>query len=112
MSAAELEAAMADMEAARAAFAATTSRVGAELSRLQERVNTANAKASGERAQIAEEARKRRRLAGGAAANGNNPDAAAEAAFRDSARVFISAMIRMLCRWIKRFLTLKLSFIV
>ena len=36
MSAADLEAAMADMEAARVSFEATTSRVGDELLRLQD----------------------------------------------------------------------------
>ena len=46
MSAASLEAAMADMEAARVSFGATTSRVGDELSRLQERVHAANKEAS------------------------------------------------------------------
>ena len=87
MSAATLEAAMADMEAARAAFESSTSRVGDELERLQERVNAANKDASGERVHIADTERKRRRRsggAGGAAAEGDNPDAAAEGAFRDA----------------------------
>ena len=49
MSTAALEAAMAGMEAARAAFEAAGSRVGDELSLLQETVNAANLKAIGER---------------------------------------------------------------
>ena len=87
MSTAALEAAMADMEKARATFEAKASRVGEEVSRLQETVNAASAKASGERLQIATEARKRRRRSGAAAtaaAQGDNPDAAAEAAFQDN----------------------------
>ena len=66
MSTPALEAAMAGMEAARAAFESSTSRVGDELERLQERVNTANAKAHGERLDIAAHERKRRRRSGGA----------------------------------------------
>ena len=89
MSTAALEAAMAGMEAARAAFDAATSRVGDELGQLQEQVVAANTKAHGERSQIATaaEARKRRRRSGGAgaaAAQGDNPDAAAEAAFQEN----------------------------
>ena len=87
MSAAGLEGAMADMEAARAVLESSTSRVGAELSRLQERVSAANGKAVTERLLIADGERKTRRLYGGAAtaAQGDNPDAAAEGAFRDAA---------------------------
>ena len=87
MSAAGLEGAMADMEAARAVLESSTSRVGAELSRLQERVSAANGKAVTERLLIADGERKTRRLYGGAAtaAHGDNPDAAAEGAFRDAA---------------------------
>ena len=92
MSTAPLEAAMADMETVRAAFEAAGSRVGDELERLQEHVNAANAKAIGERLQIATEARKRRRRSGGAAAaavvaQGDHPDAAAGAAFEQEADV-------------------------
>ena len=88
MSATALEAAMADMETARATFEAKASRVGDEVSRLQESVHAANAKAIGERLHIASEARRRRRRSGGAggaaAAQGDKPDAAAEATFQDN----------------------------
>ena len=88
MSTAALEAAMADMETARATFEAKASRVGDEVSRLQETVNAANTKAHGERVHIADGERKRRRRSGdaaaAAAAQGDNLDAAAEAAFSDN----------------------------
>ena len=87
MSAAALEVAMAGMEAARVTFEAAASRVGDEVSRLQEAVHAANTKAHGERVHIASEARKRRRRSGDAAtaaAQGENPDAAAEVAFQNT----------------------------
>ena len=88
MKTAALEAAMAGMQAARAAFEAAASRVGDEPEHLQEQVLAANTKASGERVHVAEGERKRRRRSGdaaAAAAQGDNPDAAAEAAFRVAA---------------------------
>ena len=88
MSTAALEAAMAGMEAARAAFEAAGSRVGDELSRLQETVHAANGKVHGERVHITSEERKRRRRSGGAggavAAQGTNPDATAEETFENT----------------------------
>ena len=68
MSTAALEAAMGNMEAARAALEAAGSRVGDELERLQEHVNTANHNASLERLHISQHERKRRRRSADAAA--------------------------------------------